>query len=71
MPAKIIDGNKIAKSIIEDIKNKVKSMKEKPGLALVLVGNNPASISRKKTAKKLAFIAKDTNWIMKLVRWIC
>ena len=43
MPAKIIDGNKIAKSIIENIKNKVKSMKEKPGLALVMVGNNPAS----------------------------
>ena len=43
MPAKIIDGNKIAKSIIESIKNKVKSMKEKPGLALVMVGNNPAS----------------------------
>ena len=41
--AKIIDGNKIAKSIIESVKNKVKSMKEKPGLALVLVGNNPAS----------------------------
>ncbi|MBI2655682.1 bifunctional 5,10-methylenetetrahydrofolate dehydrogenase/5,10-methenyltetrahydrofolate cyclohydrolase [Candidatus Woesearchaeota archaeon] len=43
MSAKIIDGNKIAKSIIESVKNKVKSMKEKPGLALVMVGNNPAS----------------------------
>ena len=43
MPAKIIDGNKIAKSILESIKNKVKSMKEKPGLALVMVGSNPAS----------------------------
>ena len=43
MTAKIIDSNKIPKNIIENIKNKVKSMKEKPGLALVLVGNNPAS----------------------------
>ena len=43
MPAKIIDGNKIAKSILEDIKHKVKNMKQKPGLALVMVGNKPAS----------------------------
>ncbi|HLC50499.1 MAG TPA: bifunctional 5,10-methylenetetrahydrofolate dehydrogenase/5,10-methenyltetrahydrofolate cyclohydrolase [Candidatus Nanoarchaeia archaeon] len=43
MTAKIIDGNKIAKNILDNIKNKVKIMKEKPGLALVMVGNNPAS----------------------------
>ena len=43
MPAKIIDGNKIAKSILENLKSKIKSMKQKPGLALVMVGSNPAS----------------------------
>jgi len=43
MPAKIIDGKKIADRILNDIKGKIKSMKEKPGLAIVLVGNNPAS----------------------------
>ncbi|MBW2984751.1 bifunctional methylenetetrahydrofolate dehydrogenase/methenyltetrahydrofolate cyclohydrolase FolD [Candidatus Woesearchaeota archaeon] len=43
MTAKIIDGNKIAGEIREDIKKRVKKLKEKPGLAVVLVGENPAS----------------------------
>ena len=43
MAAKIIDGKKIAEKIINDLKSKIKNMKEKPGLALVLIGNNPAS----------------------------
>ncbi|MBL7056020.1 bifunctional 5,10-methylenetetrahydrofolate dehydrogenase/5,10-methenyltetrahydrofolate cyclohydrolase [Candidatus Woesearchaeota archaeon] len=43
MAAKIIDGKEIAKSILEDIKEKISSMNEKPGLAIVIVGNNPAS----------------------------
>ena len=43
MTAKIIDGKKIADRILNDIKGKIKNMKEKPGLAIVLVGNNPAS----------------------------
>ena len=43
MPAKIIDGKKIAEKILNDLKSKIKNMKEKPGLAIVLVGDNPAS----------------------------
>ena len=43
MSAKIIDGKKIADSIISGLKEKIKSMKQKPGIALVLVGKNPAS----------------------------
>ena len=43
MPAKIIDGKKIADKILNDLKSKIKNSKEKPGLALVLVGDNPAS----------------------------
>lgn len=43
MPAKIIDGKKIAEQILSDLKSKIRGMKEKPGLALVLVGDNPAS----------------------------
>ncbi len=43
MPAKIIDGKEVSSKFIEDIKKKVKGLKEKPGLAVVLVGNNPAS----------------------------
>ncbi len=65
MPAKIIDGNKIAKRIIESIKNKVKNMKEKPGLALVLVGNNPASEIyvnfKEKDSKEAGFYCERYN----------
>ena len=43
MPAKIIDGKKIAAEIRKDIKKRAAKLKEKPGLAVVLVGENPAS----------------------------
>lgn len=65
MPAKIIDGNRIAKGIIETIKNKVKSMKKKPGLALVMVGNNPASEVyvnfKEKDSKEAGFYCERYN----------
>ncbi|MBI2136647.1 bifunctional methylenetetrahydrofolate dehydrogenase/methenyltetrahydrofolate cyclohydrolase FolD [Candidatus Woesearchaeota archaeon] len=44
MPAKIIDGKAIAKKIREKIKTEVGSMKVKPGLAVIRVGDDPASI---------------------------
>ena len=63
--AKIIDGNKIAKSILENIKNKIKNMKEKPGLALVLVGNNSASEIyvnfKEKDSKEAGFYCERYN----------
>ena len=43
MPGKIIDGKKVAEKFLTDINKKIKESKEKPGLAIVLVGNNPAS----------------------------
>ena len=43
MTAKIIDGKKLAEKIREEIKEKLKKLKLKPGLAFVLVGDNPAS----------------------------
>ena len=63
--AKIIDGNKIAKSIIENIKHKVRNMGEKPGLALVMVGNNPASEVyvnfKEKDSKEAGFYCERYN----------
>ena len=63
--AKIIDGNKIAKSFIEKIKNKVRNMREKPGLALVMVGNNPASEVyvnfKEKDSKEAGFYCERYN----------
>ena len=47
MPAKIIDGIAIAKSIRAECRNEIANLKAthgiKPGLAVVLVGSNPAS----------------------------
>jgi len=46
MPAQIIDGKAVAKNLRAKIKNKVSKIKEKgivPGLAVVLVGEDPAS----------------------------
>lgn len=40
---KIIDGKALKDKIIQDLKNKTESLKVKPGLAVVLVGDNPAS----------------------------
>ena len=46
MPAEIIDGKKISTEIKEGLKEKIKNLQEHgrvPGLAAVLVGDNPAS----------------------------
>jgi methylenetetrahydrofolate dehydrogenase (NADP+)/methenyltetrahydrofolate cyclohydrolase len=59
MTAKIIDGKKLSVEILENIKNKVKESEKKPGLAIVLVGNNPASEIyvglKEKKSKELGF----------------
>ncbi|HLC64669.1 MAG TPA: bifunctional methylenetetrahydrofolate dehydrogenase/methenyltetrahydrofolate cyclohydrolase FolD [Candidatus Nanoarchaeia archaeon] len=57
MKATLIDGQKVAESIHKDIKAKVASMKVKPGLAVVIVGNNAASkiyVKKKEKACKEA-----------------
>src|SRR3989338_2300931 len=65
MTAKIIDGKKIADKILDNIKSKVRNFKEKPGLALVLVGNNPASEIyvnfKEKTCKEAVFYCERYN----------
>ncbi len=43
MAAKIIDGKKIAEDIMAEIKEETSKMETKPGLAVVLVGDDPAS----------------------------
>ena len=56
MPAEIIDGKQIAKAIREEIKGKiadlVKTKGIQPGLATVLVGDNPASRSYVNSKRK-------------------
>jgi methylenetetrahydrofolate dehydrogenase (NADP+)/methenyltetrahydrofolate cyclohydrolase len=43
MTAKLIDGKKIAEKLRNELKKRTSKLKEKPGLAVVLVGDNPAS----------------------------
>ncbi|HIH42934.1 TPA: bifunctional methylenetetrahydrofolate dehydrogenase/methenyltetrahydrofolate cyclohydrolase FolD [Candidatus Woesearchaeota archaeon] len=62
MPAKIIDGKAIAQKIRENIKQQVAPMKTKPGLAVVRVGNDPASIvyvnSKEKACQDAGFYSE-------------
>lgn len=43
MTAKIIDGKALAEQTRKEIKEKVKKLGKKPGLAVIIVGENPAS----------------------------
>jgi len=52
MPAKIIDGKVIAQKFKNEIREKVKKMDKKPGLAAILVGQNPASKQYVKLKRK-------------------
>jgi len=62
MAAKIIDGRKVADDILNGLKKKVSRMKSKPGLAVVLVGNNPASQvyvnMKEKKCEEIGFYSK-------------
>ena len=40
---KVIDGKELAASIRENVKSRVEKLSETPGLAIILVGNDPAS----------------------------
>lgn len=41
--SRLLDGQSIAKEIIDDIKSRVTTLDIRPGLAVVLVGQDPAS----------------------------
>ncbi len=53
----ILNGKEVAESIINRLADDIKSMSVKPGLAVILVGDNPASqvyvSSKKKTCEKM------------------
>ncbi len=55
----ILDGKKLAKKITENIKKQVENLEKKPKLAVILVGNNPASEiyvrNKQKKALELGF----------------
>src|SRR3989338_5418348 len=65
MAATIIDGKKIAQEILAELKLKIKKMKDKPGLAIVLVGDNAASEiyvgSKEKACKESGIYCEKHN----------
>ena len=55
MPAKLIDGKALAEKILLELKPKIANLKRPPGLAAILIGDDPASllyIKNKKIACK-------------------
>lgn len=50
----VIDGKKLAQEIIEELKKERKKISKKIRLAIVLVGDNPASLSYIKQKEKIA-----------------
>lgn len=54
MTAKIIDGKNIANQILEDIKTGVADLEQKPKLAIILVGNDEASLIYVRNKQKAA-----------------
>ncbi|MBS3102496.1 bifunctional 5,10-methylene-tetrahydrofolate dehydrogenase/5,10-methylene-tetrahydrofolate cyclohydrolase [Candidatus Woesearchaeota archaeon] len=66
MAAIILDGKKEANKLLESIKKRAKALEEKPGLALVLAGNNPASEIyvnfKEKTCKEAGFYCERYNF---------
>jgi len=69
MTAKIINGTEMAGAISEELKEEVKSLKERhgiiPGLVTILVGDDPASVSyvkgKQTNAKDLGFYSVQDN----------
>lgn len=59
----LINGKEIGKSIQTQLEEKVKKHNKKPGLAVILVGNNPASLAyigmKKKACDTLGFYSEE------------
>ncbi len=60
--AQIMDGKAYSKEILAQIKLQVEKLQKKPSLAVILVGDDPASqiyvSNKEKTARELGFISK-------------
>jgi methylenetetrahydrofolate dehydrogenase (NADP+)/methenyltetrahydrofolate cyclohydrolase len=50
----IIDGKKLANKILDELKKKIKKRETNPGLAVILVGKDPASLLYVKNKKRAA-----------------
>lgn len=62
----ILDGKKLREKILSDLKTKIEGFNKKPSLAVILVGNNPASqiyvYNKKKTAEEIGINSNVINY---------
>ena len=61
----IIDGKKLAKNIMQELKEKIEKEKVKPGLAFILIGENPASETYVRMKKKAC---EDHGFISHIIK---
>src|SRR5687767_6623866 len=67
MPAKLLDGKKIADSVLDSVRRRVAARvangQRAPGLAVVLVGADPASTvyvrNKRRACERVGFVSKD------------
>ena len=62
----IIDGKSIKKDILEELKEEVSRMNEKPSFVVIQVGDNEASNVYIKQKRKMAEYIRDMT---KVLRW--
>ena len=56
----LIDGNQVASNIIDELKNKVATLEtEKPCVAFIRVGDDPASVSYVRKKKRLPLLSES------------
>lgn len=53
----IIDGRSIAQTILENLQKETEKLSMKPKLVVILVGDNPASLSYIKQKERSAIVA--------------
>ncbi|MBI2688420.1 MAG: bifunctional 5,10-methylenetetrahydrofolate dehydrogenase/5,10-methenyltetrahydrofolate cyclohydrolase [Acidobacteria bacterium] len=60
--SQVLDGKRVRDEILEELKPRIARLARKPGLAVVLVGNNPASevyvASKVKTCRELGMVSE-------------
>ena len=66
MTAQIIDGKKLAQTIRSELKEKIALSPLKPSLAVIIVGNNPASEIYVKSKEKACLEVGITPQTIKL-----
>ena len=62
----ILDGKMIAERVLDDVRSRVEMLEQKPHLAVILVGNDPASEiyvrNKKKAAEKVGIMSTIINF---------